>query len=72
MKKQIMKTFKEISKVNDKLIRSGKSIQPICFMLDKGKVLVTIGMAYENSIKKEIIREQIKKYVLENGIKAYI
>ena len=67
-----MKTFREISKINDNLIRNGTSIQPMCFMLDKGKVLVTIGMAYGNSRKKEIIREQIKKYVLENGIKAYI
>lgn len=71
MKQDIMKIFKEISKINDMYIKAG-NIMPTCFMLDKGKISTMIGMAYRSSKEKEFVREQIKKYVLKNGVKAYI
>lgn len=72
MDKQIMKTFRIIAKANDKIIQTCDSVQQMCFILDKGKVITPIAMMFKNSEEKEMMRDKIKKFVAESKCKAYI
>ena len=71
--KKIRKTFKEIIKINKKVLQKQKSLCPVCFVINKDYSFGIIMMKFPNAKSKEHIREWLQKFILSQaGIRGYI
>jgi hypothetical protein len=69
--KELIKTFDDISKQNDKMIEQYDEITPVCFLIYKDKVNL-IGMSFESYEQKVVMRNILKKMIVSQKILGYI
>jgi len=70
--KKVMKLYKDVSDANDKMIKTGENVMPICAVMKPDGENILMGMAFDNPQEKMKIKDMLKRYVAKSGCKAYI
>lgn len=72
MEQKLIKLFEDLSKENDKIIKIGQDVKPVCFIILEDYSIQIIMMLWKNSQEKEVLRERVMSHILNQKIKGYI
>ena len=59
-------------RISQKLLDKGEKILPVCMVFNKDKTSEIIGMSFDGGKSKEMMREMLKKQLLQKDLEKYV